>query len=187
MKNITEADINARINEQRRIYNHSEPLVFDHLGRYLIFDGFSFAAQNQGGFWNTISTLGSYYMSYNAYFAAPYVASTMYMWGGMASLLTIFNLARYLDRGGNLARIYLLQNCHVLRLENSKGEYFDVPISGITQKKAQSATGIVALYVNNRGYQVKLRQAAYFDPVLLYACVNPMVSEISGAISTSSQ
>lgn len=38
IKNITEADVDARINKSEQTYVHPETLVFDHLGRFLIFD-----------------------------------------------------------------------------------------------------------------------------------------------------
>ena len=42
MKNISESDVNAKINESKRIYNHSDTIVFDYLGRCLLFDGIQF-------------------------------------------------------------------------------------------------------------------------------------------------
>lgn len=42
LKNITEADVDTKINLSQRTYAHPETLVFDNLGRYLIFDCMSF-------------------------------------------------------------------------------------------------------------------------------------------------
>lgn len=47
--------------------------------------------------------------------------------------------------------------------------------------------GLLSITVNGKNMQMKVRQASYFDPVILYAAVNPMVSQIDAAIANSSQ
>ena len=110
MKNITEADVNARINERLRTYVHNEDLVFDHLGRFLIYDALTFVVKNRGGVWNTMLTLGLYYGTYISYYANPYVASTFYIYSTFSGIFSLFNIARYFDKHQSIARIYLMQN-----------------------------------------------------------------------------
>ena len=87
----------------------------------MIFDCLAFTLKNNPGTWNTLMTLGSYLGAYKAYYAVPYVAQTMYMWGGVATVLSMFNLARYLDRNQSIVRAFLLSNRTIVRLELGKG------------------------------------------------------------------
>ena len=115
MKNVTEADVNTRINEQQRVYNHDRPLVFDNLGRYLIYDGVPSALNQKPGTLNTLLTMGSFYWAYQAYYTVPYVVSNMYLPGAAATVMFFSNLARIVNSRGSYVRIYLLQNRSILR------------------------------------------------------------------------
>ena len=78
--------------------------------------------------------MASYYKAYTAFYAVPYVSQTMLIWGGAASLISAFNLARFLDTNQSVVRAYLFHNRTVVRLELGKGQIMDVPISGINYK-----------------------------------------------------
>ena len=108
--------------------------MFDNLGRYLIYDGLQYCVKAQPGLINTLMTMGLYYGTYLAYNANPYIASTLYVWGGVSGLVTLFNTAAYMDKGLTVSRIYLLQNRTVVRFETGRGVYEDVPLSGIKFK-----------------------------------------------------
>ncbi len=96
----------------------------------------------------------------------------MYIWGGLASLVSTFNLGRFLDRKQSIVRIYLMQNLTVVRLEDGGGNHQDIPISGIKFTNYNHMGGILTVNVNGKNKQLKIKNASYFDPTLLYAITN---------------
>ena len=74
----------------------------------MIFDCLAFTLKGVPGVTNTLLTLGLYYATYNTYYAVPYLAKQMYIWGGLASIVSVFNIGRFLDRKQSIVRIYLL-------------------------------------------------------------------------------
>ena len=183
MKNVTEADVNTRINEQQRTYNHDRTLVFDNLGRYLIYDGVPMALSQKAGPINTLLTMGSFYWAYQAYYTLPFLASSMYLPGAAAGLMFLSNLARFVNARGSYVRIYLLQNRSVLRFQDGKGLYHDLPISGVSLTKYSAASQQLIMNVNSKNKILALRASPFFDPVLLYAITHPMVSQIEGEVA----
>lgn len=53
----------------------------------------------------------------------------------------------------------------------------DIPLSGVSFKSHNVTAGIVSISVNGKVYQLKLKSASFLDPVMLYAAVNPLVSQ----------
>ena len=148
MPNLTEQEVNQRINSQTHAYHHNETLVFDHQGRYMIYDCLPYTLKGVPGTTNTLLTMGLYYAACTAYYAVPYVSSTMYIWGGIASVMTIFNSGRFMDTRQSLVRIYLMQNLNIVRMVNGNGSYQDIPISGIKFTNYNQMGGILTLNVN---------------------------------------
>ncbi len=185
MKNTTDADVNARINEQQRVYSHDMPLVFDNLGRYLIFDGLPFVLQTKPGTGNTLVTLASCFWAYNSYYAVPYVASSMYLSGTAAGFMVLGNIARIINERGSFSRIYLLNNRSVLRFESCYGSYQDLPISAVSFVNYNQRSHQLVIKVNSKNYILSLLKSPFFDPVILYAITNPMVNQIEGAVSNT--
>ena len=72
---------------------------------------------------NTLFTMGLYYGAYSAYIAIPHLATNMYIWGGLAGVLSIFNVGRFMDSRQSIVRIYLLQNLNIVRLVNNNGSW----------------------------------------------------------------
>ena len=131
--------------------------------------------------------MGSYYKAYTAFYAVPYVSQTMLIWGGVASIISAFNLARFLDRNQSVVRAYLFSNRTVVRLELGRGQFLDVPISGINFKTYNALGGILSISANGKNLQLKLKNASFLDPVMIYAVTNPTVSYIDGTAAEASQ
>ncbi len=125
-------------------------MVFDYHGRLVIFDSVGSTLKNTPGTTNTLLTMFSYYKSYLAYYAIPYVSQTMYIWGGIASIMSAFNLARYLDRGQSIVRAYILNNRTIVRLEMGRGQILDIPISGLNYKAYNKLGGVLAVGANGK-------------------------------------
>jgi len=130
--------------------------VFDYQGRYLFFDCLAFTLKQSPGAFNTLLTLGSYYFAYQTYYAVPYIAKSMYIWGGISSLMSIMNFGRYYDRKLSIVRMYLLQNLTVVRLEDGSGNHQDIPISGISFVNYNKIGGILTIKVNGTNKQLKV-------------------------------
>ena len=117
--------------------------------------------------------MASYYKAYTAFYAVPYVSQTMLIWGGAASIISAFNLARFLDRNQSVVRAYLFNNRTVVRLELGKGQILDVPISGINYKTYNQMGGVLSITANGKTLQLKMKNASFVDPVMMYAVTNP--------------
>ena len=178
MKNISESDVNAKINESKRIYNHSDTIVFDYLGRCLLFDGIQFQLKAQPGLPSTMITMGSAYMAYSAYYAVPFVAFNAQVYGAICAIITLANTSRYFNRRFAVVRAYLMENRYIIRFENGNGISMDVPISGVVFNNYNGQAGLLTLSLNGKNYQLRTVSSPYYDPVLLYAISNPMVSFI---------
>ena len=87
-----------RIDLKQRAYVHHEPLVYDSLGRLLIYDTAYLAIQNKSSLVKTLITYGAYYMTYGSYYADPYIAYKFYMWSGLSSLLTMGILGKRIEK-----------------------------------------------------------------------------------------
>ena len=109
------------------------------------------------------------------------------IWGGAAAFMSAFNLSRFLDRNQSVARAYLLHNRSVVRLELGRGQFLDVPISGLNFKSYNQLGGVLYFSANGKSLMLKIKTASYFDPVMLYAIMNPQVSYIDGSVADESQ
>ena len=114
----------------------------------MIYDSLPSTLKGIPGPTNTLLTLGLYYGAYSAYYAVPYVSQTMYIWGGLSGLLSIFNAGRYMDSKQSIVRIYLLQTLNIVRFLNGNGSYQDIPISGIKFTSYNTMGGILTITVN---------------------------------------
>jgi hypothetical protein len=159
--------------------------VFDPIGRFLVYDSVQFALSTKPSFTNTAITLGSYYGTYLSYTAMPYVATSLYGYATVAGIMTLLNVAKFLDRSQGIVRIYLLSNCHTVRVENGFGRTMDVPLSAISLQATAGKAGLLRISINSKNHQLKLKQATYFDPVLLYAITNPAVSQVAASSYTA--
>ncbi len=100
----------------QRTYIHNEGLVFDHEGRYMMYDAVANSLKSRPGLFSTLLTMGSYYGAYTAWYATPFVAKTMYIWEAAAAFMTIANIGGFFDRYQSIVRMYLLSNLSVARL-----------------------------------------------------------------------
>jgi hypothetical protein len=64
IQGIKEDDIVNRINSSQRLYQHDEPIIFDSVGRYLVYDSMQFALKNRPSTTNTVLTAAAYYFAY---------------------------------------------------------------------------------------------------------------------------
>lgn len=70
-------------------------------------------------------------------------------------------------------------------MENGNGKTIDTPISAVALQSAAPRVGMITVTINSKNYQIKLRQASFFDPVLLFAVTSPMVSQVAAASYTA--
>lgn len=64
----------------------------------MIYDSVSYALKTKSGLLNTMMTMGSYYASYITYYATPYVALNFYGAAGLATIMTLINTGKFLDK-----------------------------------------------------------------------------------------
>ena len=67
----------------------------------------------------------------------------------------------------------MFNNRTVVRLELGKGQILDVPISGINYKTYNQMGGVLSITANGKTLQLKMKNASFVDPVLMYAVTNP--------------
>lgn len=109
------------------------------------------------------------------------------MLGTLSGFTSMVNLVKLGERRKSIVRVYLLKNMQVVRLETSKGGQMDLPLSAMTLNRFESRTGTLVVKLNDKIWQLKLKQASYSDPALLYACFNTGVSQIQAATANASQ
>lgn len=94
----------------------------------------------------------------------------------LTALITA-NSNRYATK--DIARIYLLRNGVAIRVQTVMGESLDYTVGGFKAKTLLPSANILSVECGSGiELQVKLKQATYFDPVLMYAALNPLVSTI---------
>ena len=67
----------------------------------------------------------------------------------------------------------MFNNRTVVRLELGKGQILDVPISGINYKTYNQMGGVLSITANGKTLQLKMKNASFVDPVMMYAVTNP--------------
>lgn len=117
----------------------------------------------------------------------PMSRETLYALAGLGTYLGFLSPLRgNLKKQSKVIRIYLLHSLEHLRLENMHGTYMDVPIADVQLRKTDTDSAV--LHINIEGKQkvtVNLKDAAFFDPELLYAVTNGKVARITPGIYTS--
>ena len=167
LEGVSEKDVTTRIDDSN--YLVGEHLNFDMEGKHLVFDALDYYLASKPRNLNLLLSLGGLYFTYGFYFAVPFSSLPFYLSSGFTSLILLTNMVRYADRKRALARMWLLKNGTIVRLLLSSGTMVDVPISGIKLTKFIEATSGVSARINNTSTLLRLRQAKFINPSLLYA------------------
>eukprot|EP00347_Sterkiella_histriomuscorum_P012766 403367304 len=177
-KEHVEQNIEARIDKDNHIYRHPEGLVFDPLGRCLIYDSLHFVQSRKVTFLNTLNMSIGGCFAYNAYFAVPFTSGYFYFWTGFGVLSYLAALSRYADRKQMISRIYLLDSGFVMRVEFANGVAQDLPISSIQMSRLDHRIQQIRAKINAKTYNIKIFKDGFVLPDLLYATLNPQVFKI---------
>ena len=88
-------------------------------------------------------------------------------------------LSKMARQRSEITRIFLLSSLEEIRLENSVGQYNDVPIASVVISNSETSLATINIQVTDQQYlQLKLKDSSYFDPELLYAITSSKVARI---------
>ena len=127
---------------------------------------------------STAATFYSYYRTYLAYFADPYISTTLYLWAGASTVLSLYKFGTFFDNHHGVARMYLKDNGLIVRVETGNNRVFEAPLTTLSVFRIDKRVSALRIKVNNSNLVMRLDRAVYTDVDLICAILNPSVDSI---------
>jgi hypothetical protein len=129
-------------------------------------------------------SLSLLYLTYLTSLTHP--LSSSYPFLALSALLGISSMNSLSRAHSNLVRVFLLSSLDQVRLENATGDFVDVKIEELEIEHVQEeAARLVIRVKDKRRVEIRLKDATYFDPELLYAVTHKGVARITPTIYNS--
>ena len=145
------------------------------MGRMVLFDDVPFALKKRPGFFSSILLLSGFYVTYFSYYAVPYIATNFYLASGFSCFMLLSKFSINSLVKNNIARIYLLRDFNSVRIEKYNGKVMDCPLNYFKFDKYDKRIKEIMVSAHIRKLCLNVESASYFDPILLYAALNPKV------------